>query len=312
MVTKKEGVGVAIGRFQVHELHDGHLALLNKASEHTKLVVFICVGSHLITQSDPLDYQSRALMVAQAYPGAVVHPLSNQPTDRGWSAQIDSFLGTYMPTDKPTLYFGRSSSIASYLGRHKTAEIDAVPHISGTDLRAEVGKTVLGAAGFRAGIIYAAHNMWPRPIPVVDIAVTRVRDGKREALLGKRRSEEGALRFPGGHVDLKDKTARDAAKRELAEETGLEAGNWELIDNVRVISWRDAKGVGYFTTLFHCEHVHGEAAGADDIDEVVWVPLSQLLNHKFADTHEVLAQLLIDFLARKDAAHVLADRTSDR
>ncbi len=63
---------MALGRFQVHKLHEGHIALIRKAAEHTKLVVFICTSPHLVTPDDPLDYPTRERMVREAFPTAVV------------------------------------------------------------------------------------------------------------------------------------------------------------------------------------------------------------------------------------------------
>lgn len=303
---KKPGVGVAIGRFQVHDLHPGHLALMRKADEHSKLLIFICVSPHLVTPSDPLDYPAREQMVRQQFPHAMTAPLPDNPTDAGWSEAVDRWLDQVCPTDVPVIYFGRDSSRLRYLGRCRTSEIDSVPHVSGTDIRAEVGKTVECTKGWRAGVIYAAHNMWSRAVPVVDIAITRpitdratLHGRGRQVLVGRRSIERGRCRFPGGHVNISDDSAAAAARRELAEETGLEAGALEFIDNLRVRSWADAVGCAYFTTFFHTEYLHGAAAAADDLDALDWVDVERLKHLEFADSHALLADKLVQFLERK-------------
>lgn len=298
-MTKRPGVGVAIGRFQIHELHAGHLALIRKADEHHKLVVFIGVSRNLVTRTNPLDYPAREQMVREIFPHAVTAPLPDCPTDEEWSQNVDRWIAAVMPTDPATIYFGRDSSIAHYKGRCKTVEIDQVPHVSATDIRAEVGKTIECASAWRAGVIYAAHAMWPRSIPVVDIAITRTVEGRREVLLGKRHNERGQVRFPGGHVDIGDETCEAAALREVREETGLEVSAPEYIGSYRVKSWSDDANPGYLTTFFHCEYTFGPAEGSDDLDAVTWVPLEQLQQLQFADSHAMLAAELVKHLQRK-------------
>jgi 8-oxo-dGTP diphosphatase len=62
----------------------------------------------------------------------------------------------------------------------------------------------------------------------VGVGVIVVRDG--DVLFGLRRGAHGAgtWSFPGGHVDAGE-SAEAAARRELAEETGLEATNARIV-----------------------------------------------------------------------------------
>jgi 8-oxo-dGTP diphosphatase len=61
------------------------------------------------------------------------------------------------------------------------------------------------------------------PPPRVGVAVVAVREGL--VLLGKRKGAHGAgtWAFPGGHLEHGE-SIEDCARRELAEETGLQAG----------------------------------------------------------------------------------------
>lgn len=298
--SARPGVGVVIGRFQVHELHDGHKALIMQAYLHQRLLVLVGVSPYLVTPADPLDYHARESMIRDSFARAVVMPLPDLPgNDTAWSKRIDEMIATVFPLDSATLYFGRGSSRASYSGRGKVTEIDEVAHVSATDIRKDVGKHVESSKGWRAGVIYAAHNMWQRAVPAVDIAITKKTEAGRVVLLGQRKIEGGICRFPGGHVDIRDANIEAAAVREAAEESG---GDLELSRPEYIGSYRAKSGSNWamFTSFFHCEAMFGIAEGSDDLDSVEWVAIERLPSLAFADCHADLAKDLITFLNKKE------------
>jgi 8-oxo-dGTP diphosphatase len=92
--------------------------------------------------------------------------------------------------------------------------------------------------------------------PLVGVAVIVIRDG--QVLLGKRKSAHGAgtWALPGGHLEFFE-TIEDCAKREVAEETGLQ------IANVRHFAFTDDRfeieEKHYITLFVTAEHKAGEA-----------------------------------------------------
>jgi len=106
-----------------------------------------------------------------------------------------------------------------------------------------------------------------------------------------RKSSDGRLEFilirpkgatswalPKGHIE-KGESVRDAAVREVREETGLEVGNVEPLGEVSYIfSWRDqpeAELVRIFKRVkfFTMEFAGGDSSRHDaEIEEVVWAP----------------------------------------
>ncbi len=297
-IETRKGIGVAIGRFQVADLHEGHHAVIAEARKHHKLCIFVGVSpAQLNTKSDPLDYPTREQMIKEQYPRAQVFELMDQYTDDGWSAALDARLGALYPQDTVTMYGGRDSFRGHYTGRHAVVEIDSVAHLSGTDLREIDGSTVENHASFRRGLIYAAYNKWPPIYPCVDVACTRVTDGVKMVLVGQRNDEGGVSRFPGGHVDPRDVSDADAANRELREETGVECGSMRYIWGGHIKSWRDREGGGTWrTTLFHTEYLHGPAQAADDLHALRWVPVDELGRLKWADDHKALARRVAEYL----------------
>ena len=111
------------------------------------------------------------------------------------------------------------------------------------------------------------------PRPIVGIGIAVLRPG---AVLLARRGRPpnlGAWSLPGGAQELGE-TAEAAARRELAEETGLSVGDLLLAANVDSIH-RDPDGrVRYHYTIidFCARWDGGAAAPGGDITDLAWAP----------------------------------------
>ncbi|WP_421994447.1 NUDIX hydrolase [Roseococcus sp.] len=87
----------------------------------------------------------------------------------------------------------------------------------------------------------------------------------------------GSWSLPGGAQHLGE-TTQMAARRELLEETGLQAGPLILADVIDAISL-DARGQPryHYTIIDYCAHWHaGEAKPGDDVAAVAWAGPRQL------------------------------------
>ena len=294
MSTEKlPGVGVVIGRFQVPDLHEGHLAILDKANRHHRMLVFL--GCHRIpmTRSNPLDYQTREAMILEKYPNASVVAINDEPTDEAWSRNLNRLIRTYCPLGQVTLYCGRDGFNRNYAKGFKVHEIEQVSPANGTDIRTTVGQTVRKNQNFRAGVIFGAFNMYPRLNPTVDIALLRGHKKERMVLLGMKAERPGLWRFPGGFVDKGDGCAENAAKRELHEETGIVVDKVEYVASSIIDDWRSTDDNNIMTFFYKAEYQSGAPQASDDLDAVKWVYLSDLADINMVKTHHVLRDLLL-------------------
>lgn len=151
--------GVVVGRFQVAELHAGHLALLGEADKNMYLIVVLGHSGNY-SEREPLDYYTRAMMVRERCPTALCAPLLDVPGDDvQWSHNLDQIIGNFVwpREDNIKLYGGVGSFIPHYRGKYPTHTVDAVPGVSGTLQRKAIMGNPLPSKDFRKGVIYGSQ-----------------------------------------------------------------------------------------------------------------------------------------------------------
>jgi 8-oxo-dGTP diphosphatase len=110
----------------------------------------------------------------------------------------------------------------------------------------------------------------PRPETPLLATDCVVLDGAGRVLLIRRKNEpyRGALALPGGFVEIGE-TVEAACRRELREETGLEADQLELV-GVYSDPARDPRG-HVCSVTFLARIDRGQAVAGDDAAAVEWV-----------------------------------------
>jgi 8-oxo-dGTP pyrophosphatase MutT (NUDIX family) len=104
-----------------------------------------------------------------------------------------------------------------------------------------------------------------------------VRDGQVAAIVPVRRAAGGrrVLALPKGHVDAGE-SAREAALREVREETGMTGEVVEQLGEVRYWYQRGGRKIPKLVTFFLLEYRSGSDADHDgEVEEVRWLALEE-------------------------------------
>lgn len=294
----KPSYGVIVGRFQVNDLHDGHMELFRQVrARHNAVIVFIGISPAGLGQNDPLDFPTRQRMIQAKFPEFTVLPLTDCRTDEEWSQKLDSYIATVVGPGEATLYGGRNSFVPRYHGDYAHVEL-ALPietqKVSGTDIRNEFSNKVIESPEFRAGMIYAAFHAWARVWPCIDIAIFNY-DWK-ELLLGQKKGET-EWRFIGGHAELKHGSYENGARAEGMEEATLDFASLDYVGSAVVDDWRyrNTPDMGIMTALFRARTSAMGAKAGDDVARVKWFEFSKLTENDFVPEHRPLFRLLLLF-----------------
>lgn len=274
MKEKQTEIGVVIGRFQLHNLHEAHLELIEHVAErHEKVIIFLGTSSAIGTQRHPMDFITRKYMVEEIFTNLVILPLPDNRDDYFWSNQIHTKVREVFPSGDVTLYGSRDSFIPHYKNEWNCVELEPTTYVSATDIRKKISKRVLQSEDFRAGIIYSVYNQYPIVHSTVDLLI---KQGER-ILLGRKPTQK-EFRFVGGFVDPSDENEIQSCKREGLEETGLELDNFKFICSRKVEDWRyrGVKERGIMTHLYECEVIFGCPTPMDDIEELKWFNFEEL------------------------------------
>lgn len=139
----------------------------------------------------------------------------------------------------------------------------------------------------------ALHKRLYPENPIVGIGAVIVKGNK--VLLIKRAGDpgRGLWSIPGGLVELGEKI-KDAVRREVKEETGLDVRVGEIADVTEIIT-RDEEGkVKYHFVIvdFFAEVLRGELKPSSDALEAKWVEFKDLRKYRLTETVERLFKKL--------------------
>ncbi|WP_144259507.1 bifunctional nicotinamide-nucleotide adenylyltransferase/Nudix hydroxylase [Methylocystis sp. ATCC 49242] len=313
-------LAVFIGRFE--PFHLGHLAILQRALAQAERVV-VLVGSADAPRNakNPWTYTEREVMIHAALgvdgKRVVTLPLRDHLyNENAWLAEAQAQVASVAGDARSIALFGLSKDASSYylkaFPQWELVDAASVPLLSATELRRHLFSEDAGAlrlieanvpapvfeiiSAFRNTAAYAQtldefrhvenyRAAWAKaPYPPIFVTVDAVVAHSGHVLLVKRKSQpgRGLWALPGGFVN-ESETLRDAAIRELREETRLKIPAAVLRGSIRgekVFDYPERSLRGRtITHAFYFEFPSGElpgVRGADDAARARWIPVSEI------------------------------------
>jgi bifunctional NMN adenylyltransferase/nudix hydrolase len=262
--TLKADVGVIVGRFQVSELTSGHFDLINTVrANHQKIIIVLGISAAKVSRQNPLDFESRCQMLTAICPSAIVTYNKDHVSDIIWSKNLDERISDLISPGQSVLLYGcRDSFVSHYSGRFPVQRLEPRVDTTGTESRRENAIKVPNNLYFRAGIIWASQNQYPKVFPTVDVAII---NPVRNQMLLAMKPGENHYRFVGGFAEGKG-SFEDDGRREVMEETGIEIGPLAYIGSCLVDDWRYRKEADKIKTIFFkADHVFGAPKPSDDL-----------------------------------------------
>ncbi len=313
-------LAVFIGRFE--PFHLGHLAILRRALALSPRVV-VLIGSAEAPRSakNPWSFSERVVMV-QAALGEDASRVTALPlrdhlyNENAWLAEAQAQVASVAGEARSIALFGQakgaSSSYMKAFPQWELVDAASVPLLSATELRRLLFSQEPGALGlieanvpapvfeiidaFRKTDAYrqtldefrhvqSYRDSWATaPYPPVFVTVDSVVAHSGHVLLVKRKAQpgRGLWALPGGFIN-QEETLRDAAIRELREETRLKIPAAVLRGSLRgqaVFDHPDRSLRGRtITHAFYFDFPSGElpsVRGADDAARARWAPVSEV------------------------------------
>ncbi len=287
-------VGVIVGRFQVPELHEGHLDVIEYVcSNHDKVLLFLGLSPLKATPENPLDFQARRQMIAAQFPDIEILYIKDMWSDEIWSKRLDEQIEDILTASQTALlYGGRDSFIEHYKGKHPTQELEAEQKVSGSEIRKEIGRNRTKATvEWREGATWAAMARFPTAYTAVDVAIFN--EDESRILLG-RKEHEPLWRLPGGFSTPDSETFEQDARREVEEETNLAITDPIYVGSFKINDWRyRGERDKIKTILFKAKKQFGDARGGDDLPEIKWHEVETLVDSDIMPNHRELIRAVV-------------------
>jgi len=291
--TEDYTIGVVVARLQVDDIHEGHHYIIKQVSEnHGKIIIFLGVPEFVGNLENPLDFNTRKLMVQKDYPNAVIMSLPDQETNTRWASELDRRIREVFPESQGDvlMYGSRDSFIPSYKiggGSFESTELKQLGTYTGTDIRKKISEVSIATRDFRYGCIYTAYNTPPRIMPAVYIVPQK--NGK--VLLAKKFFDT-KYRFIGAIVKENKNTLESIGKSILSDKIGLmETDEFKYLFSSNMNDWRvRSSRDSIMATVFETKLLYGHPQPYNGYEEVKEFEMKDLKKEIMIDSHQPLLE----------------------
>lgn len=296
-------VAIIVGRYQTFQLHAEQIRMIDeviKRHSHTIIVL----GNSLMrgTIANPLDFRARKTMIHEKFPKVEIFYINDVPKDNTlWSNNLDKLIKENINSNQSVAIYGsKDTFISKYNGKFATFEFEASSFVSADELRRQAVSNYTPNEQYRAGVVAAQANRFPTAYQAVDIAII---DDNGRILMG-RKPTETKWRFIGGFSDPNSTSLEADARREAAEETGVEVDGITYLGSLKITDSRYMFEVDCIKTAFFVgKYIYGRPQGNDDIAEVKWIAIKDLNKDDIGEFHHVLVDMLMEKFVKNETLY---------
>lgn len=308
---------IYVGRFHTDVLHDGYKRTIRSIAEsedYDHLAIVLGNDPTRLETDNPLPWDLRktllSLYIKQQYPELSFSILKIQAyeSDLFWCQKVDEIAEMFGGEFDWEFIVGRDSFEKVYEGKYpmnfRILE-GGIDDVSSSDRRLQISKdpdflkpkSLYDAQLIARTLIWASQYTYPRIYGCVDMIIFNANEDK--VLLG-RKANELIWRIPGGFIDPTDRSKRDAAFREMFEETRLtreDIQECRMVDSMLIDDWRYRRATNkIMTTVFTmhcCSGAELKAVASDDLVDVKWFTIDEINNLPLFESHALILNQLL-------------------
>lgn len=135
---------VVIGRFQIPQLHEGHISLLKTAyASSDKLLVILAVTEDSPSLKNPYSPDARKRMIHQCvseyeFKITTFATIKDYYSDHVWSHHLDIIIDSLTFDSEVKIYHSRDSIAGHYFGKYPLVAVKSKSKLSSTEIRDKV------------------------------------------------------------------------------------------------------------------------------------------------------------------------------
>ncbi len=311
-------IAFIVGHFQEDNPTWKHERLIERAYQHarclsknTDLILVVLDTPLKQHRNHPLPFHARQGMLSLFFniPADHIIPLCNEHNDHALSRALDRIIERYRNGRDVIIFVDAHGKMARRrytTKRHELIHIE-LPNIQGANHGEShqlsdprfVKRRLAMNPEFRLGFMAAMATTTPRVHPAVDLAI--MNESHSHVVLGRKKCDEGLLRFPGTMIrPTRDKADRDAIHRILVHECGCtQISDLHLIESHTIKNEWPHKEAGdlvrtnFWTGILKDENP--KTVSSRILDAVEFYPIDHLLK-RVVPQHRALARLLLSTL----------------